>query len=73
MIKYIYSSKNVKSGNFNKPMLEDFGPENAKERYEVTFKETPSGAVEAAKELSLNSTYPPNGLNLPAITSVPVT
>ena len=53
MIKYIYASKNVKSGNFNTPMLYDFNADNARDAFEVSFKETPKEGVEAVKELDI--------------------
>lgn len=53
MKKYIYASKNVKSGNFNMPTLQDFPKENAAEAFEISFKETRKEAVEAMKELDV--------------------
>ena len=53
MIKYVYASKNVKSGNFNSPMLYDFPSENAAETYEVSFKETPKEGKAAVRELDI--------------------
>lgn len=53
MIKYVYASKNVKSGNFNTPVLENFNEEAAKEAYEISFKEAGAGAKEQLKELDI--------------------
>lgn len=53
MIKHVYASKNVKSGNFNSPQLYDFDEENAREAFEISFKETPKEGVAAVKELDI--------------------
>lgn len=53
MIKHVYASKNVKSGNFNTPMLYDFNVDNAREAFEISFKETPKEGKEAVKELDI--------------------
>ena len=53
MIKYVYASKNVKSGNFNVPILENFNEEAAKEAYEISFKEAAANAKEQLKELDI--------------------
>lgn len=53
MTKYVYSSKNVKSGNFNVPQLYDFSEEDAREAFEISMKETPKEGVEAVKELEI--------------------
>lgn len=53
MTKYMYATKNVKSGNFNVPQLYDFVSENAAEVFEISFKETPKEGVEAVKELDV--------------------
>lgn len=53
MKKYIYCSKNVKSGNFNQPQYYDFPEENAAEQFEISFKEARKEAVEAMKELDV--------------------
>ena len=41
MIKYIYASRNKKSGNFNTPMLHDFPKESASEAFAISAKEAP--------------------------------
>ena len=53
MIKYIYVSKNKKSGNFNHPQLHDFPKENAAETFAISAKETPVAGIEAIKELEI--------------------
>lgn len=53
MTKYIYATKNLKSGNFNKPEMYDFPPENAKETYEISFKEQPVEAQSFIRELEV--------------------
>lgn len=53
MTKYVYCSKNVKSGNFNVPQLYDFPHENAEEAFEISIKETPIQGREAVKELDI--------------------
>ena len=53
MIKYVYASKNVKSGNFNVPQLYDFSSDNAAEYFEISFKEARKEAVETLKELDV--------------------
>ena len=53
MTKYVYATKNLKSGNFNKPDLQDFPPENAREVYEVSFKEAPVEQKGFIKELEI--------------------
>lgn len=50
MIKYVYTTKNKKSGNFNAPVLQDFEKENAVEVYTISAKEA---ASEAIKELEV--------------------
>ena len=50
MIKYVYTTKNKKSGNFNAPVLQDFPKENAAEVYTISAKEA---ASEAIKELEV--------------------
>ena len=53
MIKHVYASKNVKSGNFNTPQLYDFNADAAREAFEISFKETPKEGVDAVKELDI--------------------
>ena len=53
MTKYVFASKNVKSGNFNVPQLYDFDKDSAKEAFEISMKETPAAGVEAVKELEI--------------------
>lgn len=53
MIKYIYATKNKKSGNFNMPTLHDFPKENAAEVFSISAKETPEQGKEAVKELEV--------------------
>lgn len=50
MIKYVYTTKNKKSGNFNIPMLQDFQKDAAAEVYTISAKEA---NLEAVKELEL--------------------
>lgn len=50
MIKYVYTTKNKKSGNFNQPVCQDFPKDNAVEVYTISAKET---ASEAIKELEV--------------------
>lgn len=50
MIKYVYTTKNKKSGNFNQPMLQDFDKDNAVEVYTISAQEA---NVEAVKELEV--------------------
>ena len=50
MIKYVYTTKNKKSGNFNQPMLQDFPKDNAVEVYTISAQEAD---VEAVKELEV--------------------
>lgn len=44
MIKYIYTSKNKLSGNFNTPLLQDFPKEAAAESYSISALESPKEA-----------------------------
>lgn len=53
MIKYVFASKNVKSGNFNTPMLYDFSKDNAREAFEISIKETPKEGRVAVSELDI--------------------
>lgn len=53
MIKYVYAAKNVKSGNFNAPQLNDIPEDNAAENFEISFKETPRSQKELMKELDI--------------------
>lgn len=50
MIKYVYGTKNKKSGNFNQPVYQDFSKDNAVEAYTISAKEASS---EVIKELDL--------------------
>lgn len=53
MIKHVFASKNIKSGNFNVPQLYDFDKDNAEEAFTISMKETPKSGVEAVKELDI--------------------
>lgn len=53
MTKYVYCSKNVKSGNFNVPQMYDFPKDDAREAFEISMKETPKEGIEAVKELDI--------------------
>lgn len=50
MIKYVYSSKNKLSGNFNMPVLQDFTKDNAAEQFSISALENPT---EQVKELEM--------------------
>lgn len=50
MIKYLYTTRNKKSGNFNALMAQDFPKENAVEVYTISAKET---GTEQVKELEV--------------------
>lgn len=50
MIKYVYSTKNKLSGNFNAPMLHDFPKDNAAEVFTISAQEA---KAEQVKELEV--------------------
>lgn len=50
MIKYVYTTKNKLSGNFNAPMLHDFPKDNAAEVFTISAKES---QAEQVKELEV--------------------
>lgn len=50
MIKYVYATKNKKSGNFHDPSFEVFPKDNAAEVYTVSAKEAPVQNHEVLKE-----------------------
>lgn len=51
MIKYVYATKNKKSGNFNVPVLHDFPKEAAAEAFTISAKEQGDNAI--VKELEV--------------------
>ena len=53
MIKYLYATKNIKSGNFGQARYEDFPKEAAVEVYNVAVKEARKEDQELFKELDL--------------------
>lgn len=53
MTKYLYATKNVKSGNFGQARYEDFPKEAAVEVYKVACDEAPEGDRLLFKELDV--------------------
>ena len=53
MIKYVFATRNKKSGNYNLPQFYDFQKENAAEVFTISAKETPASGIEAIKELEV--------------------
>lgn len=53
MIKYLYATKNIKSGNFGQARYEDFPKDAAVEVYSVACKEARKDDQELFKELDL--------------------
>lgn len=52
MIKYVYSTKNKLSGNFNAPQLQDFPKDNAAEVFTISAREA-KAAKDQLKELEV--------------------
>lgn len=57
MIKYLYATKNKKSGNFNNITAYDFPKENAAEVFSISAKESPKEARVDELEVYSIGTY----------------